>query len=70
MSLLDDKIYAQNVALKNQSIGGFQNPLSNMQPPNFSLPMNMTPPAPPAQTPKQGMFSKLKLGGCILDNGF
>lgn len=62
MSLLDDNIYAQNVALKNQSIGGFQNPLSNMQPPNFSLPMNMTPPAPPAQTPKQGIFSKLIFG--------
>ena len=64
MSLLDDNIYAKNVALKNQSIGGFQNPLSNMQMPNFNLPMNMTPPAQqPAPQPKQNMFSRLVFGG-------
>tara|TARA_B100000242_G_scaffold88408_1_gene59420 strand:+ start:6480 stop:7745 length:1266 start_codon:yes stop_codon:yes gene_type:complete len=64
MSLLDDNIYAQNVALKNQSIGGFQNPLSNMTTPNFNLPMNMTPPAQqPAPQPKQNMFSRLVFGG-------
>ena len=44
MGLLDDNIYAQNVALKNQSIGGFKNPFVGRTTPNFSLPQNMSTP--------------------------
>ena len=62
MGILDTNLYAQNVDLKNKSLGGFTNPLANMQMPNLQLPP--MPPAPQATPPanNQNFLSRILFG--------
>jgi len=62
MGILDTNLYAQNVDLKNKSLGGFTNPLANMQMPNLQLPP--MPPAPQTTPPanNQNFLSRILFG--------
>ena len=54
MGIFDTNLYAQNVDLKNKSLGlgGLTNPLANMQTPNLQLPQ-----MPPAMTNQNTMVA-------------